>query len=567
MKDLESKDVLLKDLITYLSRGHYEIPDFQRKFEWDPNAIDDLVRSIFLDHYIGSLLLWKGGDNFDSLSCEPISGHEGENERTHIVLDGQQRLSAIYYALFAPPNPAPKKKHRSFHFIQIDRFMAEDYEGAFKHRSQTIPYELPNDQYENHCFPLSILGKGGMNRWLDGYEEQYREYGKKFGEAIHDVLENYKISYIELGQNLDIDKICAIFTKINSTGIKLDIFDLMNALLKPKGVLLKQQWQEVEKQDFKSVNFRHLNIYVLQVMSILLQNGSCSPKYLKYLVPKNPRRSLNDDKSCIHNSDEFMRRWKESVGSIKHALGLLSREYGSIIPKFIPYPAILPVFSALTMIAGKQPENTRPDAFDKVKRWYWASVFTNRYGSAVATKTARDYRDVCAWMVGGDIPEAISNFPPSFANLRLREFTRQNAAIYNGVINLIVLSGAKDWYTDLEPDPEDIDDHHIVPKSWGKRHLGSEKEIDTILNRTPLSSNTNRSVIGSRLPNEYLPKLMDEVGPDRVRRIFESHLIPQDAFDILLKRPFTPEDFKDFTEARKRAIHSAIERLLINPGG
>lgn len=130
MKDLESQDIFFKDLITYLRRGHYEIPDFQRKFEWDPNAIDDLMRSIFLDHYIGSLLLWKGGDNFDSLSCEPISGHEGGKTRTHIVLDGQQRLSAIYYALFAPSNSAPKKKHRSFHFIHTDRFMDGDYEGA-----------------------------------------------------------------------------------------------------------------------------------------------------------------------------------------------------------------------------------------------------------------------------------------------------------------------------------------------------------------------------------------------------------------------------------------------------
>lgn len=166
-------------------------------------------------------------------------------------------------------------------------------------------------------------------------------------------------------------------------------------------------------------------------------------------------------------------------------------------------------------------------------------------------------------MEDGSDPDVITQ---SVGDLRLQEFTQQGAAIYNGIINLIILEGAKDWYTGKDPDPKDIDDHHIVPKSWGrKRGLG--KEIDTILNRTPLSSNTNRSVIGSSLPNEYLPKLMDEIGAVRVRRIFDSHLIPEDAFDILLKRPFTPKDFKDFTDARERAIHGAIERLLINPGG
>ena len=170
-------------------------------------------------------------------------------------------------------------------------------------------------------------------------------------------------------------------------------------------------------------------------------------------------------------------------------------------------------------------------------------------------------------MEDGPTPEAIRNFPPLFENLQLRDFTRQNAAIYNGVINLIVLSGAKDWYTGEALIPEDIDDHHIVPKSWGLKH-GLDKKIDTILNRTPLSSDTNRSVIKSRLPHEYLPDLIARYEEDKVRDIFESHLIPREAFDILLERnPFTPEDFNAFIKARERAIRSAIERLLINPGG
>ncbi len=570
MKDLNASSKCLKDWIAGLRLGRYEIPDFQREFEWDPKAIDDLMRSIFRDYYIGSLLLWKGGDHFDSLSCEPISGYEGgRNDRTHIVLDGQQRLSAIYYALFAPNKRAPKRKQRSFHFIDIDRLMNKDYEGAFGHQSPKIPFELPKDQYENHCFPLSILGKGGgtMDKWLNEYGKQYPEYGEKFRGTIHDVMDNYKISSIELGGEIGIDKVCAIFTKINSTGVKLDIFDLMNALLKPEGVLLKQQWQTTKKQDFKSVDFRHLNIYVLQVISILLQNGSCSPEYLKHLVPKNPHRKKKDDPIYIASADEFMLRWKESVDAIKQTLGLLSRGFGAIVPKFIPYVAILPVFAALNMTAGKQPASTRLDAFNKVKRWYWASVFTKRYGSAVATTTARDYREVGAWMEGGPIPDAISSFLPSSENLRLREFTRQNAAIYNGVINLIVLRGAKDWYTGQDPNPEDVDDHHIIPKSWGRKH-GLGNAIDTVLNRTPLSSDTNRSVIGSSLPHEYLPDLIAKNGEDKVRDIFESHLIPREAFDILLNQnPFTPKDFMDFTEAREHAIRSAIDRLLINPGG
>jgi uncharacterized protein with ParB-like and HNH nuclease domain len=70
--------VSLNTLINRINDGRYVIPDFQREFEWGPADIRELMRSIFLDYYIGSLLLWKGKpENFDALSCENIYGYEG----------------------------------------------------------------------------------------------------------------------------------------------------------------------------------------------------------------------------------------------------------------------------------------------------------------------------------------------------------------------------------------------------------------------------------------------------------------------------------------------------------
>jgi len=54
------------------------------------------MRSIFLDYYIGSLLLLKGKDEiFEALFCEPVYGHNGDERPEYIVLDGQQRLTAL----------------------------------------------------------------------------------------------------------------------------------------------------------------------------------------------------------------------------------------------------------------------------------------------------------------------------------------------------------------------------------------------------------------------------------------------------------------------------------------
>src|ERR1700674_964137 len=69
---------------------------------------------------------------------------------------------------------------------------------------------------------------------------------RDFGEHIKEITEQYQISYIELDKDLAVEKVCDIFTQINSRGIQLDIFDLVNALLKPKGLQLKYMWRAAE---------------------------------------------------------------------------------------------------------------------------------------------------------------------------------------------------------------------------------------------------------------------------------------------------------------------------------
>ena len=145
MKDAQKPDHLsLSVLINRLKEGRFVIPDFQRDFEWRPWDIRDLMRSIFLDYYIGSLLLWKGKkENFDALSCEVIYGFDdttGQNpwnykkgSPEYIVLDGQQRLTALYYTFVAPDVPLPNRASRAIYFIHVDKFMNEHYDEAFQY--------------------------------------------------------------------------------------------------------------------------------------------------------------------------------------------------------------------------------------------------------------------------------------------------------------------------------------------------------------------------------------------------------------------------------------------------
>jgi len=273
MKDAQKPDhVSLTTLIGRLREGRYVIPDFQREFEWKPWDIRELLRSIFLDYYIGSLLLWKGKtENFTALACEPLYGFNGKADPSHIVLDGQQRLTAMYYAFLAPDMPAPSRQNRFLYFIRVDQFMEEAFDQAFEYDWTQRGEKLLEDraaQFDSHMFPLAVVGQGGwaLPNWVQDYEKHWQAKEKEaaqagdgpaakaatrhaanaraFGEHLKGITEQYQIAYIELDRDLDLDKVCDIFTQINSRGIRLDVFDLVNALLKPKGLQLKHLWRE-----------------------------------------------------------------------------------------------------------------------------------------------------------------------------------------------------------------------------------------------------------------------------------------------------------------------------------
>ncbi|MFO8057574.1 MAG: DUF262 domain-containing protein [bacterium] len=598
MKDAQKPDHIgLNNLIIRLKEGRFVIPDFQREFEWKPWDILALMRSIFLDYYIGSFLLWKGrDDSFEALACEPVYGHDGgKNNCEHIVLDGQQRLTAMYYTFLAPDIPLPNRAKRFLYFIRVDRFMEEFYDEAFEYdwRQRSKNLEKDRDaQFEQHVFFLSIIGKGGFElpNWLQDYARYWEnkataasdsgdveaeelakrnaENARAFGEHVRDIMEQYQVAYIELDRNIEVDKVCDIFTQINSKGIQLDIFDLINALLKPKGLQLKYLWRQA-KDRLSFFETSKMNVYILQVMSILQQNY-CSPKYLYFLLPGQDKIVRNKDGSfrkevLIPTVEDFEKQWEVAIESLENSIKMLRhpQEFGAVNPNYLPYYSILPAFAALQHHVNSLPSNRRLDAQRKVRHWYWASVFTNRYSGSVESKSARDFLDLKKWIEDSNAePAPIQEFNLGFKNLDLRNEIKRGSSIYNGIFNLLVIKGARDWMTGNVPQYDDLDDHHIVPASWGSKNLGNNK-IHTILNRTPLTTETNRKVIKKRLPNQYLPELIQSNGETTVRAILESHFISSNALDILLRDPFTPNDYEDFIAERQRTIQDAIENLLV----
>lgn len=601
MREAQKPDhVGLNSLINRLKDGRYAVPDFQRDFEWKARDIRDLTRSIFLDYYIGSLLLWKGtAEHYSNLSCTPLYGRS-EGKAEYIVLDGQQRLTAINYAFIAPDIKLPTRANRALYFVRVDKFMAEQYDDAFDFwyvapgRGEGAAgfkkvYGDAERQFDNHIFPLAIVGSGGweLSNWVQGYAKHWETRGDAvedeadraiaqlhaqnavaFGEHLKSITETFQVSYIALDQELPIDKVCDIFTQINSKGVRLDVFDLLNALLKPKGIQLKAMWHAARPR-LEFIESAKVNVYILQVMSIIRQIYS-SPQYLYYLLPGVERKTRAEDGSfetqvMVPTPADFHTRWDAAVKALENAIARLRHphEFGVTKSDYLPYFAILPVFAAALSEVKGQPADNQLAAERRFRLWYWASIFTNRYSASSETTAARDIQDLRAWFADAAAePALIAEFRQRALTLDLRGHVKKGDAVYNAIFNLLVIQGAKDWVSGMVPQAGELDDHHIVPKSWGAKNLGGNG-IDTILNRTPLTSDTNRKVICDRLPNQYLPELITKNGRETVEALMATHFVSPAALDILLRAPFGPDDFAAFITERQRTISQSVQSQLI----
>ena len=268
----------------------------------------------------------------------------------------------------------------------------------------------------------------------------------------------------------------------------------------------------------------------------------------------------------INNKDEFLIKWKRSVQALKKAIKNLKnpRDYGAIKPNYVPYPSIIPAFASIKSYVEDKKYPNILDIQLKIRKWYWASIFTNRYSSSVETTTARDFQDLKRWFENdGEEPDLIDEFINKYRNIDLINDNPKGSSIYNAIFNLLIINEARDWATFDLPEYDTLDDHHIVPLSIFGKIAGSS--INSILNRTPLTKNTNRVIINNRMPNVYLKEMFEKNNnEEKIYEILKSHLISRKAVNILLRDPFTKQDFEEFIIERQETIRNAIEDILIN---
>ena len=559
--DKTTPEMIFQDV----EKGRCAVPDFQRYWTWTKKQIEELWESIFQGYYIGPLLIWPSSTV--QLGKRKIMGSSTFDTNPYLILDGQQRITAIYYAVKAPDISVPNTERPYKFFLNINALLdskSDPSEIIFSENTQAIKnknYDDRNTQYEMKIFPLTLFQNKQYSDWLFGFynylktTEQYKDKdAQKYHKKLHDIFSNvwslYEIPVVKLPDTLSLDNVATVFERINSKGTILNTFDLLNARFTIHNIALHDKWENIKNQhdhirkwyeDFKNTK---IPLYIIQALS-LSKSGSMRRKDLLHL--DNLYTNLES-----FDSDTFSKDWNEMSKYVEQAIIRITSNnsggFGAITYDFIPYTIMVPVLASL--LKEIETKSNRASCLNKISFWYWNSIQTDRYSAATDSATESDFRRMKEWFD--------NDTNPFFIIARDSFNTQKNtSALYKAIMCIIAKNGALDFISSDSLEYGNVEDHHIFPRSKAK-DLHAENDIDSILNRTLISDKTNK-LFANKTPSEYLTGIIKHQNIDKneLQYRLSTHLISPKAFEYLLK-----DDFKGFIKEREQTILDEFEKLL-----
>jgi len=626
MSAAETQKVTLRQALRGLSSGEYVIPSFQRDFVWRHEDIVELMRSIFNRYYLGSLLLWDSTDKtLDDLECRPIFGRErgsSDKKRPWIVLDGQQRMTSIYYAIFAPDVNLRDRAQPSRYFLDIELFISETPDDPGNEAAifgGTIQDELAGEEaYQRHRFPLRLLSNDSEREaWIAGYEnywktiggrnaeesgdfatmaEEYADDGNdaEFEEAVRerdahaekaaqarehqgradrfrsdliDLLASFDISYIRLGQDLETTAVVDIFTQINRQGTKLEPVDYLYAQLTMQGLNPKVfARDEIERLEDAGLRQARTDADIARIMLLKVHpEARTDPDLFTALVPGR-RLEFRDrgKQALIGDAEEFKGQWIIAAKALHDGRRSLMEmtgyeDYKSKKAPVLPFEGMIPAYCALFDLVRNSAKGQ-----NRLLQWYWASMLSARYSRADSEMLrSHDYQDVHRWLHDGPEPPSVTEFKDHFGFGSLQSAPMSSQQRERVVMAAMAALNPRCLSTGEMIDRADLVRVPIISLPW----LEQQEEALSEFNWMFLDRATAEKLDAEDMPlRQYLIKSMTQHDVHQREAILDSHCISLEAYaQIQLETArFEKSNYIEFIKLRELAMLHSVGRIIFD---
>ena len=266
----------LQQLMKDIEAGKIQLPDFQRDWVWDDYRIKALIASIISNFPIGAAMFLEYGNPDIQFKYREIENAPKTNIiPSELVLDGQQRLTSIYNAMYqkgAVKTVTDKKKTiQRYYYLDIVSLCNDDNDTLdcilsipetkkiTENFGKDVKLDLSNREYEyaNHMYPVNLIFDTiGTQQWQQGYSlyhqfntEIMNNYFAFYNNVIAKMLQ-YDFPVITLDKNTPREAVCQVFEQVNTGGVSLTVFELVTAIFAMDNFQLRDDWRARKEKYF-----------------------------------------------------------------------------------------------------------------------------------------------------------------------------------------------------------------------------------------------------------------------------------------------------------------------------
>ncbi|HEX5750455.1 MAG TPA: DUF262 domain-containing protein [Archangium sp.] len=410
-------------IVSWINTGRLALPDFQRRFVWTPSKVADLIDSVSRGWPIGSLLLLDGPQPFKPRPIENAPPLRGNVEV--FVLDGQQRVTALFHAVADVSDVV--------YYIDFNALEHGDEYVKWQERASfEAAYPTVTDQAARRIAKVSVVFDE------PSFHEWQRHLPHDVGSLMVSLRDRnlpglranvYKFIGVALEQDIALEALARIFETTNRTGVRLNAFDLMIAVLYPQKFNLWEEWENARAEHELLGNFEVDGIEILKLIALWERREQQNSG--KRLTVKGVRQG---DVLAVEAS-RVRALWPRAVDAYDAALEYGRRKFGLVDAKSVPSSAM--ILTLAFMLDGKF-------AISAVDNWYWSSIASQSYAQGANTRVVSDVDRVASgsWSRYHGAPEQEETL-----KLALMEPVRRNRLLTRGVGCLLASRGALDPLT------------------------------------------------------------------------------------------------------------------------
>ncbi|MDE0009798.1 MAG: DUF262 domain-containing protein [Candidatus Poribacteria bacterium] len=586
---------LLSEILTDIGTGRIQLPDFQRDWIWDDDRIRSLLASVSQAFPIGAVLtLAVDGKKSLTRLVEGVNRANVIESPNTLILDGQQRLTALFqtlksecgvYTLNTKGKPVTR-----YYYLDIEKCLSDeidrekvvlscrDNRRVQRASGEIIDLDSTEMEYENSIFPVNKIFDS--DDWGDEYKDHWqqdpskRELFNTFNREVIGCFKQYNLPTIRLREDTPRKAVCLIFEKLNTKGVELTVFELLTASFAIDNFQLREDWKGRSKRLKKYPVLDDLNnTDFLRTLTLLstkanpdIATASCTRQSRLQLTAEDYKKWANITEGGFIQAVKFLNDLKIFRAKDVPYQTQLTTLAAILADVNAAYKSAVEALQSEDTLESKEPlteefikaYKAKEDNDQKISQWYWCGVFGEMYAGAIDTRIANDFSEVISWLrEETDLPSTVRE--ANFQLDKLLEVRNRRSAVYKGTIALFIHNGCLDFLTGSSIENKvssdsDIDIHHIFPSDWCKRKGIESNIFNSIVNKTVLSSTTNRS-IKEQAPSKYLPKIRAaNIDEAKIDEILTSHLI---SAEFLCE-----DDFWGFIKDRKEALLRAIETVM-----